>query len=71
MGEFDSDGKMTTHGLQDPFLYWMLPILKKEESNTSEIHAYVFKHAGEAEWIIDTSSNNVGVKTKMKLPEDH
>jgi hypothetical protein len=68
MGEFDSEGKMTARSREDPLLYWMVPMWKKGESPHAEIHAYVFKHAGEPGWIIDTSA--AGVKTKLKLPED-
>jgi hypothetical protein len=69
MGEFDREGKMTARGREDPLLYWLLPILKKEENDRSEIHAFVFRHAGEPGWVIDTSV--AGVRTKLKLPEDH
>jgi len=69
MGEFDREGKMTSAGAEDPFLYWLLPILKKDKSKPdSEILAYVFRHAGEPAWILDTT--DAKVKTKLKLPED-
>jgi hypothetical protein len=68
MGEFDADGKMTKAGMEDPFLYWVIPILKKEEKPDSEISLYVFQHAGEPGWKLDATGT--GLKTKLKLPED-
>jgi len=69
MGEFDREGKMTRNGAEDPFLYWLLPILKKDDTrDDSEILMYVFQHAGERDWILATSQTKF--KTKLKLPED-
>jgi hypothetical protein len=71
MGEFGPDGKMTKAGAEDPFLYWVLPIIKDDPSKPdSTIETYVFKHAGEPEpmWTIDARETKL--QTKLRLPAD-
>jgi hypothetical protein len=68
MGEFDKNGEVTAEGAEDPFLYWVLPIIKIENRPDAEILMYVFLHAGEHGWKVDTRETKL--KTKLKLPED-
>jgi hypothetical protein len=68
MGEFDFEGNMTRNGAEDPFLYWLLPIVKDDPERPDHINAYVFRHAGEPAWTIDATE--LKVKTKLRLPED-
>ncbi len=68
MGEFNSDGTITAEAADDPFLYWILPIVKLEDRPDAEVLLYVFLHAGERGWKLDTRETKL--KTKLKLPED-
>jgi hypothetical protein len=48
-GQFDREGRLMDPN--DPFLYWVLPILRQNENDPkSPLLRYVFKHAGDANW---------------------
>jgi hypothetical protein len=65
MGEFDRAGAMTRRGTEDPFLYWLVPILKEDLLDPhSRVVAHVFRHAGEPAWVLPRG------ETKLKLPAD-
>ena len=49
-GQFDRQGRLTDP--DDPFLYWVLPIVFQNENDPkSPLLCYVFKHAGDPDWI--------------------
>jgi hypothetical protein len=52
-GEFDTEGHLNDESKKDPFLYWLLPILRDNPADRehSLIRAYVFRHAGEQAWV--------------------
>jgi hypothetical protein len=71
MGEFYADGKMTKAGQEDPFLYWLVPILKDyPNQDDSNIQAYVFRHAGEPPGQCTLDGSEKRLKTRLKLPPD-
>jgi hypothetical protein len=49
VGEFDGDGNMID--TQDPFLYWMLPVIRETQERDSIYHDYIRRHAGDANWV--------------------
>ncbi len=49
MGKYDKDGTLLDP--RDPFMYWLLPILRENSVDPqSPLNFYVFKHAGDADW---------------------
>ncbi len=49
--EYDAKGKMIKEG--DPFLFWLLPMLRDPPTNMlkSPVKSWVAKHAGDPDWI--------------------
>jgi hypothetical protein len=45
-GEYDVNGELTVGCLQDPFLHWLLPMVR-DPQNPDAVIAYVFVHAGD------------------------
>ena len=51
VGKYDVKGRLVDP--EDPLLYWLLPILRENEQDPrSRLKCYIFKHAGESEWIV-------------------
>ncbi|HYV34458.1 MAG TPA: hypothetical protein VE988_02065 [Gemmataceae bacterium] len=51
VGKYDVNGQLLDP--QDPFLYWLLPIMREaEEDPKSRLKCYFIKHAGDAEWVL-------------------
>jgi hypothetical protein len=53
MGKYDTEGRLLDP--QDPFLFWLLPILRENPGDPhSRLKCYFLKHAKEADWIRET-----------------
>jgi hypothetical protein len=53
MGEFDGNGRLLDP--EDPFLYWLLPMVRENPSDPhARLKCYVFLHAGDTDWIRET-----------------
>jgi hypothetical protein len=52
MGDFTPDGTQTNTG--DPFLYWLLPIIR---DNEGRVRDYARRHAGDPNWVRPLDSN--------------
>jgi hypothetical protein len=49
-GEYDTKGQLLDP--EDPFLYWLLPMMRENSGDPhSRLKCYVFLHAGETDWI--------------------
>ncbi|MFO0865504.1 MAG: hypothetical protein U0744_12790 [Gemmataceae bacterium] len=54
-GQYDADGNLLDP--DDPFLYWVLPILRDDRTRmNSTVRNWALKHAGDAQWIWDAEN---------------
>lgn len=49
LGEFDVDGNLLSG--HDPFLYWMLPVIRETQERDSVYRDYIRRHAGDPAWV--------------------
>jgi hypothetical protein len=49
MGEYSPEGKLLDP--DDPFLYWLLPIMRMQRGQEVEIRNYALHHAGDPRWV--------------------
>jgi hypothetical protein len=56
MGEYAADGTLLSPN--DPFLYWMLPVLRDPPVHyRSKIRDWARRHAGDPEWVCESYEN--------------
>jgi hypothetical protein len=60
MGQYDMDGNLTNR--EDPFLYWLLPILRYSVGDGSNyvVRNYAVRHAGDPNYELDSTTNKWG-----------
>jgi hypothetical protein len=58
LGEYDSDGRLRDP--DDPFLYWMIPTIRKTPQRDSIFECYIRRHAGDPAWIRNERGEWVG-----------
>jgi hypothetical protein len=52
MGNFDRDGKLIDTAENDPYLYWLMPVLTESPNNPlAPIRDYCRRHAGDPNWV--------------------
>lgn len=63
MGNFDRAGKLLETAEDDPYLYWLMPILSDQPTDPhSPIKDYARKHAGDLKWIRHSIVEDAQVK---------